>query len=1002
MRHDELTLDPRDLGDLRRRIAALAASYTPEWRFDSQDPDVGSTLALLYAEQMADNIRRLNRLPEKYHTELVNLLGLSLQPASAAAGTAVVELLRGTVPGVALPQGSRLLADGADGEPVVFETAGDVYLTNARITDVLSLSGQEGRIYPLLGGPAPARLIPGALEEEAEPPEAAEPPRFGEEEFPAAPPFGLFDYEEPGIERNAVLLYHRCVFGVEEGIPVQIAVTGENGEALAESLADDRLWRWSYYGAAGLTPFAQVSAADGRLVLRRDEPSQALNLDGVLCHLICLEALEPVREAVTVTDIRAASERPPTPPERVLHNGEELEAAECMPFGETVSLFDECYICDDQAFSQEGAEITLSFHLSSRKKLLRLTAQQESSELKIIKRKPRNIQYDTIFTSPQRVALEYFDGRAWKRLPASREWSGLLDGSHSGEFEITFPCPEDWRGGAVEGYEGRTLRLRVTQADDCYLLPCEHTMPVLRDLKLSYAYRGAWKQPQRLRTVCGTLVSEQSRALLEGGPVTIFQPLPYPEACLCLGFDRPLEGAPVSIFFDVEENVRFRMEPVTFEYSTRAGFRQMKVVDGTENFSGPGSVLFMPPPDFAAVEVEGVRRWWLRLRGPGGQGYHARVRRIYLNAVDIRGRQTLEEETFYADPGVSEFPLAGESILSADVFVDESSRLSRAEMRTLLEERPGDVRAEYDSMGNTAAFFVRWTEAADNARTGPRQYRIDRGRNVLVFDGPQPPAGAEISARAVRCAGARGNVPAGAVNRFFGNVMYVQSVYNPLPVCAGGDQEDLDGALRRGADLLAGRGKLISEADFARAALSFSGTVEKAKCLAGRDIDGRPAPEQITLAVMTRDYGEGGRAFSNLREPLRKLLLERCEAVMAPEDLILSEPVYVEISVSVWVKVGGSAQSFQIQSRIQEAIQDFLAPLPGERSQGWDIGVLPTEGQLKMLLQSLRFPGRMGRVVASARYVDRDGVHEMGLDRLPGGPFAIGVSGEHHVYIEFQ
>lgn len=1002
MRHDERTLDPRDLGDLQRRMAALAASYTPEWRFDGQDPDVGSTLALLYAEQMADNIRRLNRLPEKYHTELVNLLGLSLQPSAPASGTAVVELLRGTVPGVALPQGSRLLADGADGEPILFETMGDVYITNARITDVLSLSGREGRICPLLGGPAPAQLIPGVHEEEPEREAAAELPQSAEEEFPAVPPFDLFDYEEAGIEKNAVLLYHRCVFGVDGSVPVRLAVTGENGEALAEALADTDRWRWSYYSTGGMTPFPQVSVENGCLVLRREEPSETLSLDGVPYYLICLEALEPVREAVTVTDIRAASERPPTPPELILHNGEELEAEECMPFGETVSLFDECYICDDQAFAQEGAEITLSFHLFSRKKLLRLTARQESGELKIIKRKPRNIQYDTVFTSPQRVALEYYDGRGWKRLPASREWDGVLDGTHSGDFEITFLCPEDWRGGAAEGYEGRALRLRVTQADDCYLLPCEHTMPVFRNLKLSYAYRTAWKQPQRLRTVCGTLASDQTRALLEGGPVTVFQPLPYPEASLYLGFDRPLEGAPVSILFDVEENVRFRMEPVTFEYSTRTGFKQMKVVDGTENFSGPGSVLFMPPPDFAAAEVEGVRRWWLRLRGTGGQGYHARVRRICLNAVDIRGQQTLEEETFYAEPGVSEFPLAGESILSADVFVDESARLSRAEMRELLEDSPGDVRAEYDSMGNTAAFFVRWTEAADNGRTGPRQYRIDRGRNILLFDGPQPPAGAEVSVRAIRCAGARGNVPAGAVNRFFGNVMYVQTVYNPLPTCAGGDQEDLEGALRRGADLLAGRGRLISEADFARAALSFSGTVEKAKCLAGRDIDGRPAPERVTLAVMTRDYGEGGRAFGNLREPLRKLLLERCEAALSPEDLILSEPVYVEISVSVWVKVGGSAQSFQIQSRIREAIQDFLDPLPGEHGKGWEIGVLPTEGQLKMLLQSLRFPGQVGRMIASARYVDRDGVHETGLDRLPGGPFAIGVSGEHHVYIEFQ
>ena len=57
---------------------------------------------------------------------------------------------------------------------------------------------------------------------------------------------------------------------------------------------------------------------------------------------------------------------------------------------------------------------------------------------------------------------------------------------------------------------------------------------------------------------------------------------------------------------------------------------------------------------------------------------------------------------------------------------------------------------------------------------------------------------------------------------------------------------------------------------------------------------------------------------------------------------------------------------------------------------------------MKMLLQSLRFQGHIGRMIAVARYVDRNGVHETGLDQLPDTPFAIGVSGEHHVYIEFQ
>ena len=160
MTRKELTLDRRTQADLCRRVEELAASYTPEWRFDRRDPDVGSTLALIFADQMEGNIRRMNQLPEKYHTEFVNLLGLGLKPAYPASGIAVVDVMRGTVPGVELPRGTRLMAEGEDGTPVLFETMGDVYLTNARMTDVLSISGTEGRIRALLGGPAPARLIP--------------------------------------------------------------------------------------------------------------------------------------------------------------------------------------------------------------------------------------------------------------------------------------------------------------------------------------------------------------------------------------------------------------------------------------------------------------------------------------------------------------------------------------------------------------------------------------------------------------------------------------------------------------------------------------------------------------------------------------------------------------------------------------------------------------------------------------------------------------------------
>ncbi len=1019
MKHEELTLDRRTQEELCGRVEELAASYTPEWRFDRRDPDIGSTLALIFTGQMADNIRRMNQLPEKYHTEFANLLGMTLKPAYPASGVAVVELMRGTVPGVALPRGSRLMADAPAGEPILFETLGDVYLTNARITDILSLSGTQGRVIPLLGGPKPAKLIPTESVELPLPEETVlETAAPGEREEAEAPkgaaPFAIFDYEEPGIEKNALLLYHRTLFGGSGSAPIQLSIRTPEGVSLADEFTDPARWRWSYCDGTALRPFDQVEAKDGIVLLRREGDSAPVALDGTDYHVIALEALGAVKESITIKDLRMASRGEAAPPELIAHEGEALEADECFPFGETVSLFDECYLCDDQVFSQQGAEITLSFHLESRRKLLRLTAQQESEELKIIKRKPRAVQYDTAHAAPERIALEYFNGQAWRRLPCSAEWTSLFDGSHDGDFQITFLCPEDWAPVPVNSYAGRSLRLRVTQADNCYLLPCEHTMPLLRDVRLSYAYTGAWKQPQQVRTVRGTVTEDPTQDLLNCKPVTVFAPLPYPAASLYLGFDRPLEGAPISLLFDVEETVHFRMDPVQYEYSTRSGFRPMKVIDRTADLSGSGTVLFMPPADHAPTEVEGVRRWWLRLRGSEDavKGYHALIRSIQLNAVDIRNQQTLEEETFYVETSVPNmtFPLSSRNILSAEVFVSELGQHSRQQMRQMQAQQSQDVRIETDFMGEITAFYVRWTEVDtfDRSQPGDRHYMIDRMRNLLVFgDGvhvriPQAGRDTSILVRAVSCDGARGNVPAGAVDRFFGNVMYVQSVYNPVATYAGSDLEDLDSARRRGADLLSGRGRLISQQDFVRAVRSFSGSVEKVKCVAGQTIDGRSDPSALSIAVMTQDYDRGAYAFNNIREPLRRHLLERCDAALAPECLVLSEPMYVEISVSVWVKAGSAARAFEVQDLILESIRDFLDPLPRTGHAGWEIGSLPSEGQVNMLLQSLRFDGHIGRMIAVARYTDHSGSHESGLDQLPYMPFAIGISGQHHIYMEFQ
>ena len=114
--YHEFIVDPRSRGDLVAEMGRLAASYTPEWKFDPEDPDIGAVIGLIFADQMSDTVGALNQVMDKYRTEFVNMLGISLLPATPAGGVAVVNLVPDTVPGVQLPKGSRLQGQaGEDG-----------------------------------------------------------------------------------------------------------------------------------------------------------------------------------------------------------------------------------------------------------------------------------------------------------------------------------------------------------------------------------------------------------------------------------------------------------------------------------------------------------------------------------------------------------------------------------------------------------------------------------------------------------------------------------------------------------------------------------------------------------------------------------------------------------------------------------------------------------------------------------------------------------------------
>lgn len=116
-------LDDRRFEDLVEEARRRIARRCPDWT-DLSPGDPGMVLVETFAYLTDILLYRLNRLPEKIYIELLRLIGLRLQPPSAANVTLRFTLNRPQERPVEIPRGTRVTTARADAgvEPPVFAT----------------------------------------------------------------------------------------------------------------------------------------------------------------------------------------------------------------------------------------------------------------------------------------------------------------------------------------------------------------------------------------------------------------------------------------------------------------------------------------------------------------------------------------------------------------------------------------------------------------------------------------------------------------------------------------------------------------------------------------------------------------------------------------------------------------------------------------------------------------------------------------------------------------
>ncbi len=1012
----DVQIDPRTETDIEKKIIELAKSYTPEWHYSKDDPDIGVTIAKIFAGQMSDNIAMYNEVIEKYHTEFVNMLDISLLPAKPASALVLFDLVNDTVPGVEIPRGTQLLSQVEDGEdPVVFETSNSIYVSNAVFSTAFMTRGREGYVMPLLGSyQVPELIPPNTQAEEA----VGDTYSYEASEQPVAlriQPFRLFG-KEANISKNALLFYHESAFDTADN-PLYVRIAGD--AKLLEQIRSGR-YRFSYYGAGELHPYTQVAQlGDGEtFCLRKDAADPAVDtlmVDGREYQLIVLDTQEPVTENYAISQIAFSSEGKEQMPESVNNGTTDLDVQSFDLFGDTLALYQECYIGHDNYFAKSGAVVTISFDVTYPEHMVELTKRQEQDDLKIIKRKPRVVYTDMpADVYAEEISIEYFNGIGWKKLECRQEYRQLFMQDKKGRYELEFVCPSDWETTASGAYEGRVLRIQLLKSDNCYMRPSIHHYPHIKDLKISYCYKEHSVEPQKLVAVNTTRKIDCTKLLKEHRPFVAFGVGLYSDDALYLGFKNRMDRGPVSLYFDIAEGNYYDGLRCKFEYSTRGGFRQMKVVDHTSNFTRTGTVIFMPQSDQAPLVIENKQMYWIRItrsrirREDEPEDMLPRINDVRLNAVQVENIVTRAEQDFYLDEVLPNmyFMLGTDHILDVDVWVNERDRHTAKQMQHLLHVMPDQVRAEYDMRGEISAFYVKWEELErlDDGQH-ERGYVLDRMNNRLIFgdglhiDVPRVTDDVAFKVRIRCCDGQLGNVGKGAINEARAQFMFLNTVSNPFKAYGGSNMETLESALARGANILRSRKRLVSISDYEREILAYSDTIAQVHCVTGRRIDGAEDPDAVTFVVLLKDYRAGSYTFHNLADNLKKYLMQSCELTISPDHIHIVEPIFVDVCVDIWAKSVQMEDSFEIQNELQNCLRQYLDPVESENGIGWKIGVMPKENQLLMKLNVLKSKAIVRRLLLIAHYTDESGTHETELAQVQENPFMVCRSGSHRVHL---
>lgn len=953
-------IDKREYSDILAEIKALSESFTPEWNFNADDPDIGAAAAMIGARLLSDTVGKFNKTPEKNLIEFFGKMGAEPLYAKPSSGYLCFELSgsESNVKGEFIGGGSVFNTSNSIGENIVFTMPELIYALNGGITNMICTDSEKDSIHILYSSEDGGNCT-----------------------------FTADCVADANLQRHALYIKSDFFASSAESMKFRLRFIPDHADVIAvNDFLRAVMQSGIYYSSEdGFSLCVKLVQKNDELVFEFDKAhapasTEILGEEGQW-FMILFDNEISVNDAsrMYIERIALASFASGIQPDGIFDDFTELNSSALFPFGRTPLPYTSVYFSCSSVLCRKGSIVTFEFKNHYNRIPINDSAADENIDWKFVMKKssfskPKN--YDVFIKN---VVWEYFGGSGWVRLFDDDSYGDVFNGSNDGStVRITFQCPADISEVILPSGAAYAIRARVETVENFLKTSGDYIMPQIFLPVFSYKY-------DHLPELKTAAVEDSLKLRLHrfsDGSLKAASKLPDEGKCLNFAFSSKPDKADIRILF-----VSGRFNPSTdkkyvWEYLTNSGWKTLSCIDETNGLSETGLFTFGENRDFCEAEMFGKVGFWIRIRYTEAECFPDRVHfEIFMNSGRARNIVKCDEEYFSIDNDNGlECNLTNSGVYTAEVMVDEMPVTSRGEADQMIKD--GKALARYDENGNISQLWVKWREYSGG--DAERTYVLDRDDSRVIFGEygsnlPPKTFAENVMVSYTVCSGENGNVDSMSEFSSDANQGLVSRIYNPLKMSGGEGKESVSSMIERSAAQLRLHSRVCTLTDFEAAVKAADRSVLKVRAFGGQTGTGDYKPGAVTIAVLFKNM----EFFSEKRAVIEKTLNEMCSAVICGGRTSVVKPITVKCGISADVLVRSSDVISRVKTMIDSDIREYFDLEKGNiDKKGWDIGQLPDKPMIYGIISAIPEVRKIENFSLTMFTEDGDEISRTELERL--------------------